>query len=88
MNPQNRRLRLYRTTVRGLNPETATAAKGGIDLDDTGMICSLFECPPNPETKAFTNCPYCPPPNYTLALNCYTRIDYSCPTHCNEPACW
>jgi len=76
MNPRDRKLRLRKTTVRGLNEESASNVRGGT------IILSMFICPkPNPEpidtagasceylcTNLWTDCPVCP--TGTLAACC------------------
>lgn len=65
MNPQDRRLRLRKTTLLDLSPETATDVKGGLCSKwiETGSIFCTAACTHDTacQTRAFTNCEYCGP---------------------------
>jgi hypothetical protein len=86
MNPGNRKLRLKKSTVRNLNPEDSSRARGGLVKPvpkDTGgggsggFFCTLgctgtCTCDDACATRAFTNCEYCNTLNscITVCMSC------------------
>ena len=61
MDPKQRNLRLRKSTLRKLDPESAARARGGtiIIFPLTGT-CSIWPCPETVSAK-YSNCPHCWP---------------------------
>jgi hypothetical protein len=72
----NKKLRLRATTVRVLDPESAANVRGG--------WTSIWSCEIQPQTKAFTNCEYCPEP-HPSGVSCATEPHVGCCKAIIEP---
>jgi hypothetical protein len=77
MNPRDRRLRLRKSTVSKLNPDSASHARGGVEIVPSGFFCTYEE-----------TCLTCACPTNTCPRNCLTYLYTDCDPSCDTCADW